>query len=1016
MRHLKIFIVLFSISLLFISTMIFQNMVAKLSPHEVDFDPLQSIPLSTIVAATPGTASTKIVYIHADEIAHIDQSVEMDQLIINGELHCDSQNAAFVSEIKARVIYVNGLFQCGTRNFRYHKKLILSLKAGAFDPRSTSAYRAILVNYGGKLILNGLTKNAYWTRLAQTAFPGQNTIQVDFPGLTTPQNQQALRLSQPSWSVGDEIVIGPSSYKPQEAEAFKITAINGNTLTLNGTLQYRHLGQKETYITQYNGTRIFDPRSEVANLTRNIVIQSDESSGVIGTSSGPQDELGCHLMIMSGGKAYVDSVEFFKMGQAGIMARYPFHWHWVGNGAGQFISNSSVHRSFQRCINIHRTTHVSVTNNVCYDFKGHGFFLEDGVETDNIISNNLGIHAKFPHYNKRLLQSDSFYGSESQGRFPNVSVYWISHPQNTIKNNVASGSVGSGFWMAFETEIRNSQNQVIANPVWTNTTLFEKNVAHSSLVGFTWDGAPTGDLTNNPNNPNDRFLNSAAYNPPTPPVFKNLTAFKNKLTGFYYRGTTAAFDGGISADNGWHYWLAFNQIIKNALIIGRSHQFTAYDQNQAIQNNRQDRNLNAGVVIYDGPFELNGVDFHQFPTQKMFAGNLEVTPVPIGTIAGFDKVVNQSKRVSFSPIPVHKAYMPPDSDVKSLELTGSTGIRDLDGTLSGSPGILVGKRSLGVSSGNQCYDLGTLYQGFQKCPVSYKETFLHFFGGINTPNVWNLPFVAQRSDGKLNYEKSEWNSVLNNNYMRFGGMRIALANHLNYDYEVMFLNNPGPEVWTISETPNPIVPVTKVIGQGQGCYLENIPSFPSLLALKNASTNGYFTLGNDIYFKLIPDQLYWTIKPGNTLGSALGYRSIQTKLLCQSSITKSIVGEVDSVRIQPNESVKIKGWACLTSSQTPLQVRLKLRNFQPNSGVIYGTQLANLSSEAAINFKCSSPNTNNYRFEFNLTKQEAQQYQGLSVILEALSPSNGSGTELNNSGLFKIPRTISRALGGLRSN
>ena len=41
---------------------------------------------------------------------------------------------------------------------------------------------------------------------------------------------------------------------------------------------------------------------------------------------------------MPGARGYVSGVEFYRLGQAGILARYPWHWHWVGDwGSGQYI-------------------------------------------------------------------------------------------------------------------------------------------------------------------------------------------------------------------------------------------------------------------------------------------------------------------------------------------------------------------------------------------------------------------------------------------------------------------------------------------------------------------------------------------------------------------------------------------------------------------------------------------------------------------------------------------------------
>lgn len=82
----------------------------------------------------------------------------------------------------------------------------------------------------GGLDLFGKEVGTTWTQLALTAEAGEDTIM----------------LAQPvEWSVGDNIVIGPTSYNPWETEAFQITSVadNNMNLTLNDTLKYRHVGK-----------------------------------------------------------------------------------------------------------------------------------------------------------------------------------------------------------------------------------------------------------------------------------------------------------------------------------------------------------------------------------------------------------------------------------------------------------------------------------------------------------------------------------------------------------------------------------------------------------------------------------------------------------------------------------------------------------------------------------------------------------------------------------------------------
>ncbi len=69
-----------------------------------------------------------------------------------------------------------------------------------------------------------------------------------------------------------------------------------------------------------------DERGEVGLLTRNINIQA--------SADAEQSFLGGHIMAMPSSKMYVEGVELNRMGQHLTKARYPIHWHLVGEGAG----------------------------------------------------------------------------------------------------------------------------------------------------------------------------------------------------------------------------------------------------------------------------------------------------------------------------------------------------------------------------------------------------------------------------------------------------------------------------------------------------------------------------------------------------------------------------------------------------------------------------------------------------------------------------------------------------------
>src|SRR6185369_9343985 len=154
---------------------------------------------------------------------------------------------------------------------------------------------------GGTLNLHGDRTNS-WTKLSTTANAGSTSIQV---------------LSAAGWRVGDEIVLASTDFDPRQAERRTITAVSGNTITLD----------KITFDV--------DERGEVGLLTRNIKLQA--------SADAAESFYGGHVMAMNASKMYVENVEFNRMGQNLTLARYPIHWHLIGDAQGQYIKNASLH-------------------------------------------------------------------------------------------------------------------------------------------------------------------------------------------------------------------------------------------------------------------------------------------------------------------------------------------------------------------------------------------------------------------------------------------------------------------------------------------------------------------------------------------------------------------------------------------------------------------------------------------------------------------------------------------------
>src|SRR5882724_2917093 len=322
-----------------------------------------------------------VVTIDKDMNVVLDVSpMPLRSLTINGKLSfADNKDL----ELTTEWVMVHGELAIGTEAKPHTRKATITLtdKVKGEDVMAGMGDRGIMIS-GGTLNLHGDRSNA-WTKLSSTAKAGSTSIQV---------------LDAASWRVGDEIVLASTDFDPRQAERRTITAISGNKITLDKKLEYMHFG-KITFDV--------DERGEVGLLTRNIKIQA--------SADAEQSFLGGHIMAMPSSHMYVEGVELNRMGQNLTLARYPIHWHLVGDAKGQYIRNAAIHDTYNRCVTVHGTNDLRVENNVTYNTVGHCFFLEDGVEHGNEFIHNLGIMTKC-HTSKPCVPTNlAPFGANSDG-------------------------------------------------------------------------------------------------------------------------------------------------------------------------------------------------------------------------------------------------------------------------------------------------------------------------------------------------------------------------------------------------------------------------------------------------------------------------------------------------------------------------------------------------------------------------------------------------------------------------
>src|SRR5437764_571318 len=383
-------------------------------------------------------------------------------LTINGKLSfADSKDL----ELTTEWIMVHGELEIGTEAKPHTHQATITLTDNIKDEDITGiggtndrSDRGIMM-MGGTLNLHGNRTNS-WTKLSKTAEAGSNSIEV---------------LSAAGWRVGDEIVLASTDFDPHQAERRTIAAIRGNTITLDKKLDSMHFG-KITFDV--------DERGEVGMLTRNIRIQA--------SADAEQSFFGGHVMAMGTSKMFVEGVEFNRMGQNLTLARYPIHWHLIGDAKGQYIRNAAIHDTYNRCVTVHGTNFLHVENNVTYNAVGHCFFLEDGAEHGNQFVHNLAIQIKCHtskacaptnlaangenlgsnSLNRATYRADSMSGKDTLLPSDNtVTAYWITNPDNAFIDNVAAGSDENGFWWSLPEHPQGKfEGTEISKAIWPSPT------------------------------------------------------------------------------------------------------------------------------------------------------------------------------------------------------------------------------------------------------------------------------------------------------------------------------------------------------------------------------------------------------------------------------------------------------------------------------------------------------------------------------------------------------------------
>jgi hypothetical protein len=269
------------------------------------------------------------------------------------------------------------------------------------DPKSCPA----VVCCGGRMEFHGAAMSRTWVKLGAAAKAGDTAVSLAEPVA--------------GWRVGDRVILTATTRQNKVKKTFRestkdatqteertIKAIAGDKVTLDRPLAFDH---------RVEG----DYRGEVANLSRNVVVESAEAAKGRG-----------HTMYHRHSSGSIAYAEFRHLGKEGVLGRYSLHYHLCGDTMrGSSVIGASIWDSGNRWVTIHGTDYLVVRDCVGYRSAGHGFFLEDGTEVYNVLDRNLAVQA----YIARPLPEQVLPFDKNDG-----SGFWWANSHNSFTRNVAA--------------------------------------------------------------------------------------------------------------------------------------------------------------------------------------------------------------------------------------------------------------------------------------------------------------------------------------------------------------------------------------------------------------------------------------------------------------------------------------------------------------------------------------------------------------------------------------------------
>ncbi len=418
----------------------------------------------------------------------------------------------------ASAIVVRGALAAGSPTCRLRSPVNITLTGSRPAPLASASLtsdpyaKGIVVEGAGSLDLHGELFSPTWARLAATAAAGDTWVFLQHPV---------------NWEIGQTFIVTTTALKDSRAYSETEERVIHHAMTLPSGGAALHFLAPLLY-SHYAGPEY---QAEVGLLSRRLTVAgsawdspptdplpaecpasaaySSYFTGSLPCGNTSLTGFGGHIMVMgqAGAAGRLSGVLLLRMGQTNYLARYPFHLHLVNaSGSASFITDSSIWRSYYRCVSIHGTHGSLISANVAHDVTGHCYYLENGVEELNTFSYNLAslVHPLFggasnffpasgPGTSQEFSSSISVSPTLVLPADSTASGYYITNAHNRFIGNAASGGWSGFAFPSLATGIGEHRfytapgGKKLFNPVSRPTLEFRGNSAHSS--GYWWSAA-----------------------------------------------------------------------------------------------------------------------------------------------------------------------------------------------------------------------------------------------------------------------------------------------------------------------------------------------------------------------------------------------------------------------------------------------------------------------------------------------------------------------------------------------